>query len=80
MLAALFLRKGVCKIGRILDFPKASKEDEVKIRMDLTIDLPKEVADEAERLGICEFDRCSFDPERRCLTIEFSTTFYRKGA
>ena len=67
-------------IGKIVDLPKASKEDEVKIRMDLTIDLPKEVADEAERLGICDFDRCSFDADRRCLTIEFSTTFYRKGA
>lgn len=48
--------------------------------MDLTIDLPKEVADEAERLGICDFDQCGFDPERRCLSINYSTTFYRKGA
>ena len=44
-------------------------EDTVKIRMDLTIELPKEVAAEAERLGICDFDRCSFDSDRRCLSI-----------
>ncbi len=55
-------------------------EDTVKIRMDLTIELPKEVAAEAERLGICDFDRCSFDSDRRCLSIQYSTTFYRKGA
>ena len=52
----------------------------MKIRMDLTIDLPKEVADEAERLGICDFDHCAYDSERRCLRIEYSTTLYRKGA
>ena len=57
-----------------------SEEDEVKIRMDLTIDLPKEVADEAERLGICDFDRCVYESDRRCLRIEYSTTLYRKGA
>ena len=39
-------------IGKLLEFPTQSKEDAVKIRMDLTIDLPKELADEAERLGL----------------------------
>lgn len=48
--------------------------------MELTFDLPKAVADKAERLGICDFDRCTFDSERMCLRIEYSTTFYRKGA
>ena len=66
--------------GRILDFPNPSEEDNVKIRMEITIDLPKEMADEAERLGICDFDSCSFDADRRCLTLSFSTTYYRKGA
>ena len=67
-------------IGKLLEFPTQTKEDAVKIRMDLTIDLPKEVADETERLGICDFDSCSFDSDRRCLLIEYSTTLYRKGA
>ena len=67
-------------IGKILEFPKQSKEDAVRIRMELTIDLPKEVADEAERMGICDFDKCSFDSDRRCLVLDYSTTFYRKGA
>lgn len=48
--------------------------------MDLTIDLPKEVADEAEHLGICDFDRCVYESDRRRLRIEYSTTLYRKGA
>ena len=65
-----------------MEFPRKSKEDEVRIRMDLTIDLPKEMADEAERLGIYSFDRCYFDSNRRCLCIEYLTTYYRtrKGA
>lgn len=63
-----------------MEFPRKSEEDAVKIRMELTIDLPKAVADEAERLGIADFDSCSFDPDRRCLHIGYSTTFYRKGA
>ena len=67
-------------IGKILEFPKQSKEDAVRIRMELTVDLPKEVADEAERMGICDFDKCSFDSDRRCLVLDYSTTFYRKGA
>ena len=67
-------------IGKILEFPKQSKEDVVRIRMELTIDLPKEVADEAERMGICDFDKCSFDSDRRCLVLDYSTTYYRKGA
>ena len=67
-------------IGKILEFPKQSKEDAVRIRMELTIDLPKEVADEAERMGICDFDKCSFDSDRRCLVLDYSTTYYRKGA
>ena len=67
-------------IGKILEFPKQSKEDAVRIHMELTIDLPKEVADEAERMGICDFDKCSFDSDRRCLVLDYSTTYYRKGA
>jgi len=67
-------------IGIIKQFPKLAKEEEVRIRMELTIDLPKEVADEAERMGICEFDKCSFDSDRRCLVLDFATTYYRKGA
>lgn len=66
--------------GIIQQFPRQRKDDEVRIRMELIIDLPKEMADEAERLGICEFDSCSFDSDRRCLLIEYSTTLYRKGA
>lgn len=67
-------------IGKLLEFPTQSREDAVHIRMDLTIDLPKEIADEAEMLGICDFDSCCFDSDRRCLVIEYSTTLYRKGA
>lgn len=61
------------------DIPNKSKEDVVNIRVDITVDLPKEVADEMERLGICEFDRCLLDSDRRQLSATYSTA-YRKGA
>ena len=58
---------------------KKSRGDVVNIRMDITIDLPKEVADELEMLGIGEFDGCTFDPSRRQMKAIYSTA-YRKGA
>lgn len=61
------------------DIPNKSKEDVVNIRMDITIDLPRAVADEMERLGICEFDSCLFDSDRKKMTATYSTA-YRKGA
>lgn len=48
--------------------------------MDVTVDLPAEIAEQAERLGICEFDRCTFDEETHRMTASVTTIFYRKGA
>ena len=65
--------------------PKTShgaKDDSVRIRMDITVDLPAEVANEVERLGLYEFERCSYDESTRRLTASVTTTLYRirKGA
>ncbi len=59
-----------------------AKDDSVKIRMDITVDLPAEVANEVERLGLYEFEQCSYDEDSRRLTASVTTTLYRskKGA
>ena len=48
--------------------------------MDITVDLPAEIAKQAEQLGICEFEQCIYDPDTRRMTASVTTTFYRKGA
>ncbi len=48
--------------------------------MDISVDLPAEVAEQAERMGICEFDQCTFDEATRRMTASVTTVFYRKGA
>ena len=48
--------------------------------MDITVDLPAEVAERAEQLGIYEFERCVYDENTRRMTASVTTTFYRKGA
>lgn len=61
-------------------FRPDSKEDAVKIRMDITVDLPAEMASEVERLGIFEFEQCSYDGKTRRITATATTTLYRRGA
>ena len=59
--------------------PKA-EEDSVRIHMEITVDLPAEMADQLERLGIPEFEACTFDESKRRMTASVTTTLYRKGA
>ena len=64
----------------IQQFDRRKKDDSVKIRMDITVDLPVEMANELERLGIYEFEQCTFDEDSRRMTVCVTTTLYRKGA
>ena len=59
--------------------PNAVSE-EFRITLDLTVDLPKEVADQLEMWGVSEFDSCAVDPNRRQVKMSARTTLYRKGA
>jgi hypothetical protein len=61
-------------------FGRRDKDDSVKIRMDITVDLPAEMADEVEKLGIYEFERCTYDEGSRRMTASVTTALYRKGA
>ena len=64
----------------VQEFKFPRKDDEIRVQMDITVDLPAEVAEQAERLGIYEFERCIYDPDTRRMTASVTTTFYRKGA
>ena len=61
-------------------FKPQRKDDEVRIKMDITVDLPAELAEQAGQMGIYEFDRCVYDENTRRMTASVTTTFYRKGA
>lgn len=60
-------------------FSKQAVKDAVRIRMDISIDLPAELANEVERIGICQFDKCTYDNDTRQMTASVNTTFYRAG-
>ena len=64
----------------VQQFMTKRKDDEIRVRMDITVDLPAEVAKQAEELGIYEFERCVYDPDTRRMTASVTTIFYRKGA
>ena len=56
------------------------ESDDIHIRMDITIDLPVTIASELERLGIYEFEQCTYNEGARRLTASVTTTLYGKGA
>mgnify|MGYP007077301409 CR=1 FL=1 len=62
----------------VKDFRPKRENDEIK--MNITVDLPAEVAKQAEQMGIYEFDRCTFNADTHRMTASVTTIFYRKGA
>lgn len=59
---------------------RKQKYDAIKMRMDLTFDVPAELAEQIELWGIYQFERCVYEEERRQLCLSACTTLYRKGA
>lgn len=55
-------------------------DDEIKVQMELTVDMPVRIAEQVEMWGLYEFDKCVYDQERRQIKFTASSTFYRKGA
>lgn len=55
-------------------------DDEIKIQMELTFDMPVQIAEQVEMWGLYQFDRCTYDEKRRMLRVTAKSTFYRKGA
>lgn len=64
----------------IQQFRPKRKGDEIRVKMDITVDLPAEVAEQAEQLGIYKFERCIYDPDTRRMTASVTTTFYLEGS
>ena len=54
-----------------------SKADCVRINMDISVELPNEMANEIERLGIYCFDHCTYDDDAHRMIASVSTTLYR---
>lgn len=59
---------------------KKPKYDTIQMRMDLTFDVPAELAEQIELWGIYQFERCVYEEGRRQLSLSACTTLYRKGA
>lgn len=59
---------------------ESDADNEIKIQMELTFDMPAKIAEQVEMWGLYEFDKCIYDPERRKMKVTASSTFYRKGA
>lgn len=57
-----------------------AEDDSVSIRMEITFDLPAEMAEKVELLGLYEFETCLYDQQTRRMTVSAVTTLYRKGA
>ena len=60
--------------------PAPNGEDVVTIQMSITADLPVEIANEVARLGIYQFDHCTYDEGTRRITATATTKLYRRGA
>lgn len=56
------------------------EDESVSIRMEIIFDLPAEMAEKVEMLGIYEFEKCLYDQQTRRITVSTITTLYRKGA
>lgn len=52
--------------------------EEFHITLNMTFDLPGEVAEQLELWGINEFDTCTVAPDRRRLEMSARTTLYRE--
>lgn len=68
----------------IYHFPSGKKakdtEDTIHVRLNLTFDVPEEIAEQFERIGLEGFETCTYDQDTRRLEASMATTFYRNGA
>lgn len=58
---------------------KNAGAEEVHICLDISFDLPLDMAEQLDLWGIHHFDSCEFDRERRLLKLSAKTTLYQKG-
>lgn len=64
----------------LIDFPTPKKDESIRIRMELTFDVPAEIAAQLEMWGLYQFESCVYDEDRRQMKVTAGSTFYLKGA
>lgn len=64
----------------LIDFPTPKKDESIHIRMELTFDVPVEIAEQLEMWGLHQSESCVYDEGRRQMKVTAGSTFYRKGA
>ena len=52
----------------------------LRICLDMTFDVPEEIAEQLELWGLNIFETCEYDPTCRRLKMSASTALYQKGA
>lgn len=60
--------------GRVPD------DSTLRICLDMTFDVPNEIAEQLELWGLNTFQKCEYDQDCRQLKVSAQTTLYRKGA
>ena len=53
---------------------------ELHIYVDMTFDVPEEIAEQLELWGLSMFEKCGYDTAARRLKMSASTVLYRRGA
>ena len=68
----------------VKEFPKGKEwlldNSALRVSLDMTFDVPEEIAEQLELWGLNIFETCEYDPTCRRLKMSASTTLYRKGA
>lgn len=52
----------------------------LQIRLDMTFDVPEEIAEQLELWGLHTFQECEYDEEHQRLRMSAQTALYQKGA
>lgn len=56
------------------------ENDIIRMRMDLTFDVPAKIAEQIEMWGIYHFEHCVYNEERQQFTLSACAELYQKGA
>lgn len=67
----------------VLKFPGTScdrtNRSALRIRLDMTFDVPEELAEQLELWGVHAFEDCEYDQEQQQLKMSAVTTLYREN-
>ncbi|WP_317380708.1 hypothetical protein [uncultured Intestinimonas sp.] len=70
----------ICEFPFLQSGSQKNDTGKINLRMDLTFDVPSNIAEQLALWGICSFDDCQYDAERKVLWLSASTTLYEEGA